>query len=118
MSNVIPIKEKLKFSDLFDNHRVKQIQWGDEFNKWALDKQVDYAKKLASAMNEAADEMQQDRDRCFDAMKLAQSQRDEAQQAAAISKQTMVQAVLDSNTKARTLEDEIMLLNQRLKAYE
>lgn len=118
MNNVIPIKEKLKFSDLFDNHKVKQIQWGDEFNAWPVDKQIGYAKQLASAMNEAADEMQKDRDRCFLAMEVALTQRDEAQQSAAISKQTMVQAVLDSNEKARTLENEIMLLNQRLKAYE
>lgn len=118
MSNVIPIKEKLKFADLFDNHKVKQIKWGEEFNTWPVEKQVDYAKKLASAMNQAADEMQQDRDRCFEALKLAQAKLEEAEQASAISKQTMVQAVMDSNATTRRLEDEIMLLNQRLKAYE
>lgn len=118
MRNIIPIKEKLSFSDLFTNNKVKQIAWGDEFNNWTMERQLSYAKKLASAMNEAADEMQQDRDRCFDAMVLAQKQRDEAQAAAEISKQTMTQVVLDSNDKTRTLESQIIALNERLKVYE
>ena len=62
--------------------------------------------------------MQKDRDRCFDAMKLAQKQKEEADQATAIAKQTMVQAVIDSNEKTRTLENEIMILRDRLKAFE
>lgn len=118
MNNIIPIKEKLKFTDLFNNQKVKQIKWGDKFKKWPIERQLSYAKKLASAMNEAADEMQKDRDRCFDAMKLAQAQREEAQEAAAISKRTMVQAVVDSNEKTRSLENEIIILRDRLKAYE
>lgn len=118
MNNVIPIKEKLSFTDLFDSGKVKQIVWGDKFSEWSVAKQLDYAKKLASAMNEAADEMQKDRDRCFDAMRLAQAQRKEAEQASAISKQTMVHAVMDSNEKTRSLENEIIVLRDRLKAYE
>jgi len=118
MNNVIPVKEKLSCADLFENNKVKQVQWGDTFKSWSITKQLDYAKQLASAMNEAADEMQQDRDRCFDAMKLAQSQKEEAEQATAISKRTMVQVVIESNDKVRKLENEIMALNTRLKAYE
>ena len=117
-ANVIPIKEKLSFTDLFDSGKVKQIKWGDKFQEWPIEKRLNYAKSLASAMNEAADEMQKDRDRCFDAMTLAQAQREEAQEASAISKRTMVQAVMDSNVKSRALEDEIMILRDRLKAYE
>ena len=118
MNNVIPIKEKLAFTDLFDSGKVKQIKWGDKFKEWPIEKQLDYSKQLASAMNEAADEMQKDRDRCFDAMKLALAQREEAENAAGISKQTMVQAVIDSNEKTRALEGEIMILRDRLKAFE
>ena len=118
MSNVIPIKEKLKFTDLFDNHKVKQIAWGEDFLAWPIEKQVDYAKKLASAMNEAAAEMQKDRDRHFDARILAEKQRDEAEAASAIAKDTMVKSVMDSNMKTRELEDEILKLLTRLKAYE
>lgn len=117
-TNVIPIKEKLSFTDLFDSGKVKQIKWGDKFQEWPVERQLKYAKSLASAMNEAADEMQKDRDRCFDAMRLAETQREEAQTASAISKQTMVHAVMDSNKKTRELENEIIILRDRLKAYE
>ena len=118
MNNVIPIKEKLALNDLFDNNKVKQIKWGETFEAWPADKQLKYAKSLASAMNEAADKMQQDRDKCYQGMIQAQDQRVEAEDAAALSKKTMVQAVMDSNAKTRELENEILLLNQRLKAYE
>ena len=118
MNNVIPIKEKLALSDLFDNNKVKQIKWGETFQAWPVDKQLDYAKSLASAMNEAADKMQQDRDKCYQGMITAQNQREEAEQASAISKQTMVQAVMDSNEKTRKLETEIIKLRDRLAAYE
>ena len=116
--NVIPIKEKLSFTDLFSSNKVKQIKWGDKFQAWPVERQLNYAKSLASAMNEAADEMQKDRNRCFDAMKLAEAQMEEAQQASVISKQTMVHAVIDSNKKTRELENEIIILRNRLKAYE
>jgi len=118
MNNIIPIKEKLKLTDLFESHTIKQIAWGEEFNAWPIEKQVDYAKKLASAMNEAAREMQKDRDRHYEARVLAEKQRGEAQQATDIAKSTMVQSVLDSNTKTRELENEVLKLLTRLKAYE
>lgn len=118
MNNVIPIKEKLKLTDLFESHTIKQIAWGDEFKAWPVEKQIDYAKKLASAMNEAAREMQKDRNRHYDARVLAENQRDEAVEATGIAKNTMVKSVLDGNAKTRELEDEILKLLTRLKAYE
>lgn len=118
MSNVIPIKEKLKLSDLFDSHTIKQIAWGDDFKAWPVEKQVEYAKKLASAMNEAAREMQKDRDRHYEARVLAEKQCDAAAKATQIAKTTMIQSVLDSNDKTRELENEVLKLLTRLKAYE
>jgi len=118
MNNIIPIKEKLRLSDLFDSHTIKQISWGEDFKAWPVEKQVEYAKKLASAMNEAAREMQKDRDRHYEARVLAEKQRDAAAEATEIAKSTMVQSVLDSNTKTRELENEVIKLLTRLKAYE
>lgn len=118
MNNVIQLKKKLSFNDIFADGKVKQIVWGDTFNDWPIEHQVDYAKKLASAMNEAAAAMQDDRDKCFQAMTVAQQKQLEAEQAAEISKQTMTKAVMDSNEKTRTLETEIMKLLERLKAFE
>ena len=118
MNNIIPIKEKLQLSDLFANNKINQIKWGNEFLEWPIEKRCDYAMKLASAMNEAANEMQKDRNRCLKVMKSAESQKEEAEQATIISKQTMIQVVLDSNEKTQKLELEIMKLNERLKVFE
>lgn len=117
-NNIVPIQKKLSFNDIFADGKVKQIVWGDTFNNWKIDHQLDYAKKLASAMNEAASEMQKDRDRCFEAMRVAQQKQLEAEQAGEISKQTMTNVIIDSNGKTRELETEIMKLLERLKAYE
>lgn len=118
MNNAIPFKKKLEFSDIFSEGRVKPIKWGDEFEEWSLEHQIRYAKALASTMNEAASAMQDDRNRCAIALEQATADRDQAIQAAEISKQTMVQVVMDSNCKTRELEAEVMKLRERLKAYE
>jgi len=118
MSNVIPLKQKLKFSDIFANNKIKPIKWGDEFNDWPIEKQVSYAKSLASAMNEAADKMQQDRDRVFNLMTSAQTQKEEAEHAMNIAKQTMTKSIIDSNEQVQKLQKQIMLLQDRVKAQD
>ena len=118
MDNVVPIKKKLKFSDIFADNKVKQIKWGEEFNAWPIEKQVEYAKSLASAMNEAADKMQEDRNKMYEAMVLAQKQKIEAEQAMAIAKQTMTNSILDSNKQTQDLQIQIMALQDRVKAQD
>lgn len=114
-SNVIPIKEKLTFHDIFFEDNVKPIKWGDDFNAWDIDRQIKYAKALASAMNEAADAMQKDRNKVFDEMVLANRLRDEAQQAAEISKQTMTQNILESNATIQDLQVSLIKAQDRIK---
>lgn len=111
---VVPIKEKLSFSDIFADGKVKQIKWGDDFNAWPMDKQLDYAKALASAMNEAADKMQEDRDRVLNLLKLAQTKQSEAEQSAMISNTTMAQAIARNNETVQDLQNQIKQLQAEL----
>ena len=117
-NNVIPIQEKLSFNDIFDQNTVKQIKWGDEFKAWPMEKQLDYAKKLASAMNEAAAKMQEDRDRILVLLDKAHQDVCNAEEAMAISKSTMTQAILDSNQEMAQLNALVGKLQTEVKAKE
>ena len=117
MSNeeYIEVKDRLGFDDIFSGGKVKQIKWGDEFNEWPVDRQLNYAKQLASAMNKAADEMQQDRDRHLEARKLAEKQREEAYQARDIAKETLQQNITESNAEIHQLQQLVGDLQLKLK---
>lgn len=112
---VIEIKDRLSFRDIFSGGKVKQIKWGDEFKEWSTEKQINYAKQLASAMNEAADEMQKDRDRQIDAKNLAEAQRDEAYAARDIAKTSLVQNITESNAEIHELQTLVGKLQADLK---
>lgn len=112
------IKEKLRFEDIFSGGKVKQIKWGDEFKEWPIDKQLNYAKQLASAMNQAADEMQKDRDKHIEATILAEKLRDEAYEARDIAKVTLIQNITESNAELHSLQTELGKSQTRIKELE
>lgn len=41
--------------------RVKMISWGEDYKEWTLEKRLEYAEALASAMNDACDLIQKER---------------------------------------------------------
>lgn len=45
-----------------------QISWGDEYKSWPVEKRLEYAEKLASSMNHAADILQKERDELIKTM--------------------------------------------------
>jgi len=114
-NNVVPIKEKLSFNDIFDQGTVKQIKWGDEFKEWPILRQLDYAKKLASAMNQAASKMQEDRDRLLGVLEKAALDVENAEESARLSKESMTTAVLDANQEQAKLNELIMKLQAQAK---
>ena len=111
--NPIPVKEKLSFDDIFHEGNVRPIKWSDEYKKWPHDKQLKYAQGLASAMNEAATAMQSDRDKVFDSLKIAKKLKDEADQSRDIAKNTMTQAIIESNINIQRLEKQVIELTAR-----
>jgi len=113
MAQPIPIKEKLSFQDIFHEGNVRPIKWSDEYKKWPHDKQLKYAQGLASAMNEAAAAMQSDRDTTFDSLQVAKKLKNEAELARDIAKNTMTQAIIESNMNVQRLEKQVVELTQR-----
>ena len=118
MTDYVPIKEKLSFHDIFSENKIKPIKWSDDFYEWEFDRQLNYAQKLASAMNEAADKMQEDRDRVLDLLQVEHTKRMEAEQAAEIAKNTLQTAVLAQNERVQVMQKEIQSLQARLEACQ
>ena len=116
--NVIPIKEKLSFNDIFDQNTVKQIAWGEEFKAWPIERQLNYAKKLASAMNEAASKMQEDRDRLLEVTEKARIDAKQSFEAMKIAKETMIQSITEHNAEKAQLNDMIMKLQAEVRAKD
>lgn len=113
MAKPIPAKEKLSFDDIFHEGNVRPIKWGDEYKKWPEERQLKYAQGLASAMNEAAAAMQSDRDAIFDRLQVAKKLQDSAESARDIAKNTMTQAIIESNANIQRLEKQIIELTAR-----
>lgn len=116
--DAIPIKEKLSFHDIFSENKIKPIKWSDEFYEWPFERQLNYAQKLAAAMNEAADKMQEDRDRVLDILQTEHAKREEAEKAALIAKNTLQTAITNQNERIQVMQKEIQSLQARLEACQ
>lgn len=53
------------------------IRWGNEYMSWSLQKRLSYAERLASAMNHAADVLQQERNKLIELAKEQEKQLEE-----------------------------------------
>lgn len=111
----IPMTPKLTFNDLFDNDKIRPLKWGDEFVAWPMRKQLEFAKALAAAMNEAADKMQQHRDEIYAELTRAHALVEQAEAQRDIAKKTLTANITLSNQKHQELQEEIMLLRRELK---
>jgi hypothetical protein len=56
-------------------HRnAPQIRWGQEYLAWPVEKRLDFAEKLASSMNHAADILQQERNKLLEVVEKQKEQ--------------------------------------------
>jgi len=100
---------------ILGGQRIKSIQRGGEdgmeggWDTWGTEERLEYAMKLASAMNQAAAVLQDERDELYPRVKLA-----EARQAAAnlnVSKmtETLQEAITISNAKR---QDDLLTIKE------
>lgn len=109
-----PIEErKLGLKD-----RVRMIRFGDEFKKWPVNRKIDYLKKLASAMNQCASDMQDERNAALDALALAEKQTENADKAVAIQKDIVITQLTSSNAQQQELAKIIQGLERKNKELQ
>lgn len=106
-------KRKLGMED-----QVKMIKFGKEFESWPDPRKIEYLKKLASAMNQAASDMQDERNKMIDAVKMQQTLCENAEKALEIQKKIVYNNLTASNAQNNKYIESIQRLNTRVKAQD
>jgi len=108
---------------IFRGGKINKIDWGgesdkSEWNTWNIQHRLEYAMELASAMNQAAEAMQNERNEMAEKLKLMSLKCEHAQQALDIQKQIVFNNITESNeikqnyiTRIQSLENKIRLFS-------
>ena len=101
-----------------------QINWGQDFENFDDKRKIIYLKKLCSALNHAADLIQQERDELLKKCHSLNEQLKNSDNSVSIRKDIYTKAITDHNEEKQNLikrlqelEKEIKLKNEILKSY-
>lgn len=100
------------------NRRIQMIKFGEEFETWDTAHQIQYLKKLASSMNQAADMMQNERNAIAVERNTAIQQLKNAEENLAIQKSIVFKVITDANTAKDEYITRIQALEYRVKTQE
>lgn len=98
--------------------KLKMIKFGDEFEQWDVAKKIDYLKKLASSMNQAADMMQTERNIIAEEYKVAKAQLENSESNLHIQKAIVMKAITDNNAAKEEYIRRIQELEYRVKTQD
>lgn len=110
--------EKINFQYVGKGGKVKMIAWGKEYKSWPVEKRLEYAEALASAMNEACDVIQQERDKALQELLKAKKQLDEIGNAYNIQKQININSITKANQDKEAYVKTIRELEKELVTYK
>jgi len=112
--------------------QAPQIDWGEDFKAWDVEKQNRYLKRLCSALNHAADNIQNERNRALEACHEMKEVAEQADKSTDIQKdivkraitgfnaekQELIRRIQELETENRDLSIQNKSLNTRIKKYE
>jgi putative cell wall-binding protein len=98
--------------------RVPMIRFGTEFEAWEDKRKIEYLKKLASSMNEAARVMQDERNELALTVSSLQQQLLNLEKNLTQVKNIMIKNITDSNESKEQNLGQIMQLQSRVKAQD
>jgi hypothetical protein len=101
LKNQMTSMEGINFEFVNKGGKIKMIAWGQDYQKWDVGKRLEYAESLASALNDACDLIQKERNnfavenrRLFEAAL-------EAEKAMHTLRQTNINIITSSNQDKR-----------------
>jgi len=109
---------ELKKFERIDGTKIERgpgIKWGDEFEAWPVKKQLRYAKRLAASMNNAARELQRERDALVDICKQQDAQIDQIQKSYLAQGDQMHSELTGQDAEKQELYAQIVSLTRDLK---
>ena len=98
--------------------KIKMIKFGEEYKEWPDDRKIRYLEKLASAMNEAAAEMEKERDEAFAFAKNAERQIKAASELRDAQIEITTKQLLESNSANQRNLQLIQRLQDRIRAQD
>lgn len=106
---------------IFRGGKINKINWGEDsseengWNSWSQQQQLEYAKELAAAMNQAAESLQTERNELLTKVDEAEARSVNAQQAVDIQKSIVFQQLTAGNAEVQELSTKIQKLESELK---
>ena len=95
--------------------QAPQIDWGEDFLAWSKDHQNRYLKKLCSALNHAADMIQEERNAALNKIQEMKTLLTHADQNVATQKSIVVRSITAHNEEKQNLIKRIQELENGLK---
>lgn len=110
--------ENINLSFIAEGGMVKNIAWGKDYQKWDVSKKLDFAEALASAMNEAAEVMQNERNLAMEEALRLQKQLEKSQENLDIVRNTNITAITNFNKEKQQMAAVIRDLETKLSDAE
>lgn len=92
-----------------------QIDWGQDFEAWGIEQQNRYLKKLCSALNQATEDIQKERNLALEECHRMQACVDNADDAVAIQKSIVIKAITEHNAEKQKLIIRLQELEREVK---
>ena len=108
---------------IFRGGKIHPIKWGAEnemegWNIWDIEHKLEFAMELASAMNQAADVLQQERNELLSKVATAEKLVENADKQVEIQKQIVFNNITQSNEQQQQYVEQIQRLQDRVKTLE
>jgi hypothetical protein len=97
--------------------QAPQIDWGEDFKSWDLKQQNRYLKRLCSALNHAADTIQNERNDALKECHRLSASVENADKATSIQKAIVIKAITEHNGEKQKLINRIQELENELKTF-
>lgn len=107
-----------KLDDSIISKRPPKIKWGVDFESWGEDRQIEYLKKLAATMNNAADLIQTERNGLLSKCATQEAQIIGLQRQNQEMQKNMHDVIIQTNEERQMFNQKVAELNASIKDLE
>lgn len=110
--------ENINFEFVGKGGKIKMIAWGEDYLKWDTEKKLEFSEALSSALNEALELMQNERNNLIVENKLLLTQLSEAEIAVINQRNNNINSITKANKTQQDLILQIRKLEKQVKVYQ